>query len=187
MSNLDSATPAILNNSKTEFTLTIVKIPNKISSSKAMATILSDRNNHSVIFCLSILVSLLAVSCNETKYTQCDQIIQFANSVVQEKTKLIDTNNSENMESKTWLQAARMITQAAQQIEAIPLRDPKLINYQANLAQIYRVYSQATYDAVKAWENKNIEALQTAHTDAERAGELEEKLGNSLNTYCEAQ
>ena len=152
-----------------------------------MTTILSDRNNYSVIFCLSLLISLLTASCSETKYTQCEQIIKFANNVVQEKTKLIDTNNSENMESKTWLKAAGMITQAAQQLESIPLRDPKLINYQANLAQIYRIYSQATYDAVKAWENKNIKALETAHTDAEKAGLLEEKLGNSLNTYCEAQ
>ncbi len=152
-----------------------------------MATKIGDRHNYVTIFCLSILVNLLAVSCSDNKSAQCEQIIQFANGVVQAKTKLVNTTNAEDMESKTWLQAARMITQAAQQLESIPLRDPKLINYQANLAQIYRIYSQATYDAVKAWENKNIKALQTAHTDAERAGKLEKKLGNSLNTYCQVR
>ena len=149
-----------------------------------MTTILSDRHSYSVIFCLSTLVSLLGVSCSETKYAQCEQIIQIANGVVNEKTKLIDSNNSTDVESKTWLQAARTIAQAAQKLENIELQDPKLIKYQTDLAQVYRIYSQATYDAVQAWENKNIQALQVAHTDAERAGQLEEKLGNVINNYC---
>lgn len=149
-----------------------------------MTTIFSDRHNYAVIFCLSLLISLFTASCSETKYTQCEQIIQITNGVVEEKTKLIGNNDSENIESKTWLQAARMIAQASSQIENIHLKDPKLINYQADLAQVYRIYSYATYDAVKAWESKNIEALQTAHTDAERAGKLEEKLGNLINAYC---
>ena len=149
-----------------------------------MTTILRDRHNYAVIFCLSVFVGLFTASCSETKYTQCEQIIQITNGVVEEKTKLIGNDDSDNIESKTWLQAARMIARASRQIENIHLKDPTLINYQADLAQVYRIYSHATYDAVKAWENKNIEALQTAHTDAERAGELEEKLGAVLNSYC---
>ena len=148
-----------------------------------MTTFLSDRNNYAVIFCLSVFVGLFAVGCSETKYAQCEQIIQIANGVVAEKTKLIG-DDSDKIESKTWLEAAKMIAQASRQIENIHLKDPQLINYQADLARVYRIYSYATYDAVKAWENKNIEALQTAHTDAERAGELEEKLGNVINAYC---
>ena len=149
-----------------------------------MRTILSDRNNYSVVFCLSIFVSLITVGCGETKYAQCEQIIQIANRVVSEKTKLIDTESSANIESKTWLQAARTIAQAAQKLENVDLQDPKLINYQTDLAQIYRIYARTTYDAVKAWENKNIKALQIAHTDAEKAGQLEEKLGSAINNYC---
>ncbi len=150
-----------------------------------MITILRDRHNYSVVFCLSIFVSLIAVGCGETKYAQCEQIIQIANRVVSEKTKLIDTESSANIESKTWLQAARMIDQAARKIENIDLQDPKLIQYQVNLAQVYRIYSQATYDAVRAWESKNIKALQVAHTDAEKAGQMEVKLGNGINNYCQ--
>ncbi|MDJ0688506.1 MAG: hypothetical protein QNJ41_08345 [Xenococcaceae cyanobacterium MO_188.B32] len=150
-----------------------------------MTSISSDRHNYSVILCLSIFIGLLTVSCSDTKYAQCEQIIQIANNVVNEKTKLIDTNNStEEIESTTWLQAARTIAQAAQKLENIELQDPKLIKYQTDLAQIYRIYSRATYDAVRAWEHKNIKALQIAHTDAERAGQLEEKLGNVINNYC---
>ena len=155
-----------------------------------MIAISSDRPNYYVIFCLSICLGVLVASCSDTKYAQCEQIIQIANSVVSEKSKLIDTNNSTDisadadLESKTWLQAARMIAQAAQKLENVDLQDPKLINYQTDLAQIYRIYARATYDAVKAWENKNIKALQIAHTDAEKAGQLEEKLGSAINNYC---
>ena len=149
-----------------------------------MIAISSDRHNYLVIFCISIVFGVLAVSCSDTKYAQCEQIIQIANGVVNEKSKLIDTNNSADIESKTWLQAARMIAQAAQKLENVDLQDPNLIKYQTDLAQIYRIYAQATYDAVKAWENKNKKALQTAHTDAEKAGQLEEKLGSAINHYC---
>lgn len=145
---------------------------------------MGDRLSYSVIFCLGILVSSLAVSCGETKYAQCEQIIQIANGVVNEKTKLIDTSDSTKIESKTWLQAARMIYQAAQKLEGVNLQDPKLIEYQSDLAQVYRIYSQATYDAVQAWESKNLQALQVAHTDAEKAGQWEEKLGKIINNYC---
>lgn len=149
-----------------------------------MTSILSDRYNKVIICCLSMLASLLANGCSDTKYIQCEQIIQIANNVVSEKNKLIDNNSSVDIECKTWLRAARMINQAALRVEAINLQDPQLIKYQTDLAQVYRIYSQATYDAVRAWENKNIEALQVAHTDAEKAGQLEAKLGSVINTYC---
>lgn len=149
-----------------------------------MTTILSDRFSYSVIVCLSILVGSLAVSCGETKYVQCEQIIQIANNVVNEKTKLIDSSDLDTIESKTWLKEARSIAQAAKKLEQIKLKDPKLIEYQSDLAQVYRIYSQATYDAVKAWENKNIQALQLAHTHAQKAGQLEAKLGQVINNYC---
>ena len=149
-----------------------------------MTTILGDRYNQGIICCLSMLVSLLANGCSDTKYIQCEQIIQIANNVVREKHKLIDNHSSVYIESKTWLQAANMINHAALRIEAINLQDPQLIKYQTDLAQVYRIYSQATYDAVRAWEHKNIKALQVAHTDAEKAGQLEAKLGRVINTYC---
>ncbi len=149
-----------------------------------MIAISSDRHNYPVIFCLSVLIGLLTVSCSDTKYAQCKQIIQIANGVVKEKNKSIDIDNSTDIESKTWLQAANTIAQAAQKLENIELQDPNLIKYQTDLVQIYRIYSQATYDAVRAWEHKNIKALQIAHTDAEKAGQLEEKLGGMINNYC---
>lgn len=149
-----------------------------------MTTIIFDRYNKVIICCLSMLVSLLTTSCSDTKYIQCEQIIQIANSVVREKNKLIDNNSSVDIESKTWLRAARMINQAALRVEAINLQDPQLIKYQTDLAEVYRIYSQATYDAVRAWESKNIQELQVAHKNAAKAGQLEAKLGSVINNYC---
>ncbi|MGK7948601.1 MAG: hypothetical protein AB4368_07305 [Xenococcaceae cyanobacterium] len=151
-----------------------------------MRAIFGDRYNYSAIFSLGILIGLSIMSCRDTKYAQCGQVIQIANNVVNEKIKLIDTQDSANIDSKTWLQVARKISQAAQNLEKIELQDPKLIKYQTDLARVYRIYSQATYDAVKAWENKNLQALQVAHTDVEKAGQWEEKLGKIINNYCGA-
>lgn len=149
-----------------------------------MTIILGDRFSYSIILGLGVVVSSLVVSCGETKYAQCGQIIQIANGVVEAKTQLIDTRDSSNIETKTWLQAAKMISQAAQKVENVNLQDPKLIEYQSDLAQVYRIYAKATYDAVKAWENKNIQALQVANIDAAKAGQWEEKLGTLINSHC---
>lgn len=133
---------------------------------------------------LGITVSLLMFGCGENKYTQCEQIFQIAHRVVETNNNAVYISNEQPSEMKSWLQAADIMAQAAQQIKALPLNDIKLIEYQTGLVNIYRIYSQATYDAVKARESKNIEALQTAHSHAAKAGEIQKKLIKEINAYC---
>jgi exopolysaccharide biosynthesis protein len=137
-----------------------------------------------VIIFLSIIISFLAVACGETKYSQCEQIITIANSVAQKTHQLIDINTSHKIEIKTWIKAAELMAKAAQQLEALPIKDAELINYQADLAKVYRTNSQVTYDMIQAWEDKDIVAAQAAQTEAKTAGELERKLGDGINDYC---
>lgn len=137
-----------------------------------------------------IIVSFFAwliVGCENQKYTQCQEIIAIANSANNQAQKITDSSQEKLAEMKTWLQAADMMTIAAKEIESLPIKDPKLINYQGNLAGIFRIYSQATYDAVKAREKKNLSALKIAHDHAQEAGKLNQALVAKINNYCVAK
>lgn len=94
------------------------------------------------------------------------------------------TNQEQPTVMKSWLEAASMINQAADKIEALHINDSELIGYQNKLATVYRIYSQATFDAVQARENKNLEALKAARIDAQTAGEMQQGLIQEINAYC---
>ncbi len=148
-----------------------------------MNIVSSCQNQYAIVF-LSIIISFLAVACGETKYSQCEQIIKIANSAAQQTHQLINIPNARKMEIQTWMQAAEVMAKAARQLEALPIKDAKLINYKADLAKIYRTNSQVTYDMIQALQDKDIAAAQAAQTEAKIAGELEQELGNGINAYC---
>ncbi len=134
-----------------------------------------------------IVISSILSSCSETKYTQCEQIFQIAHQVNSEAEiiKSIDSLADEiPQEMKSWLEAADLMEQAAQQIQALQINNVQLIKYQTGLANIYQIYSQATYDAVQAKESKNINALISARDRANTAGEIQQKLVREINSYC---
>ena len=139
--------------------------------------------NRNLIF-LGILLSLLVSSCGENKYTQCEQIFQIARSVTENSKNVSYTNDEQPTEMKSWLKAASVMNKAANNIKALHINDSELIGYQNRLVTIYRIYSQATYDAVNARESKNIEALEAARIDANQAGEIQQSLIKEINAYC---
>jgi len=139
--------------------------------------------DRSLIF-IGIFISLSISSCGETKYTQCEQIFQIAHNVTDTNKSVSYASNEQPTELKSWLIAAGLMNTAAEQIKNLHIDDSQLIEYQNGLANIYDIYSQATYDAVKARESKNIDALKSARTDAEKAGELQQVLIKDINTYC---
>ncbi len=146
--------------------------------------ILPGFSNQYIVISLSIIISFLVISCGKTRYSQCEQIIMIANGVAQQTHQLIAVENNQPIETKTWLQAAEIMATAAQQLEALSIRDVQLNNYQADLAKIYRTNSQVTYDMIQAWEDKNVVAAQAAQAKVRTTGELEQKLGNEINLYC---
>jgi hypothetical protein len=131
----------------------------------------------------SFLVWLM-VGCTYEKTTQCQEIIAIANGASHQAKKVTYNSQEKVVKMKDWLQAADIMTIAAKQIEALPIKDPELINYQGNLASIFRIYSQATYDAVQAREKKNLSALKMAHHSAQEAGKLNQALVAKINNYC---
>lgn len=127
------------------------------------------------------------VGCNNQKYARCQEIIAIANGVAHQAQKVAESSQETTVEMKTWLQTADIMTVAANEIEAVPAKDPQLISYQGNLASVFRIYSQATYDAVKARENKNLSALKMARDNAQKAGQLNQDLVTKINNYCTVQ
>ncbi len=129
------------------------------------------------------LISFALVSCNNAKYTQCQQMIGIANQV-NPKTQEVINQSSEPIESQIWLQAATMMAQTAEQINGLSLDDAQLVNYQEKLVEVFRTYSQATNDAVEARKTKNLQGLKSAVEQAQKAGLLKAQLVTDINNYC---
>ena len=82
------------------------------------------------------------------------------------------------------MQAAEEMYRAAEAIDTLKLDNSELIQYRDRLAAIYRIYSRSTYDAVTARENKNLEALESARSDAVKAGQMQQNLVREINAFC---
>jgi hypothetical protein len=130
-----------------------------------------------------VLLSLFAAGCEENQSAECEQIFRVAQDVQQSNQK-ISKSNEQSDETKNWLEAANTFSQAADRIALLEINRSELIKYQNQLVTIYRIYSQATYDAVKARENKDLPTLQAARQDALKAEAMQQKLIREINTYC---
>ena len=132
---------------------------------------------------LSSLLGLLAVGCEENKLAQCEQIFQVAHHVNANNLELSRLDEVQLVGLENWLQAAEEMHRSAEAIETLKLDNSKLIQYQNQLATVYRIYSQSTHDAVTARENKNLEALESARSDAIKAG-MQQNLVREINAFC---
>ena len=133
---------------------------------------------------VGVLLGLFLSSCGENKYTQCEQIFQIARSVTENSKDNYNTEGGQPTEMKSWLEVSSMMDTAADRIKAIEIDNSELIEYQNKFATVYRIYSQATYDAVRARENHNLEALKSARDDAATAGKIQQQLIREINAYC---
>jgi|GEM_PF-1931798 len=131
-----------------------------------------------------IIASFAIFGCEENSKAQCEQIFQIARNVTESNKNLNYVGEQQPVEMKSWLQAASAMDHAANSIKALEINNSKLIQYQHQLSTIYRIYSQATYDAVRARENQNLADLESARNDATQAGELQQNLIQEINAYC---
>lgn len=133
---------------------------------------------------VSITLSWFTLGCESGKITQCEQIFQIARGVTKKNKNVSYVNDQQPVEMRSWLQAANKLDAAANKIKALKIDNSTLIQYQHQLASIYQIYAQATYDAVSAKENKSLDALESARTDATDAGKMQQNLIQEINAYC---
>ena len=139
------------------------------------------KTNRKLLF-LSVVMVFVS-GCGRAKYTQCEQIFKIANRLSQNINDLSYFDDRQPT-MKNWLEAASAIDRAANHLGALQINDSQLIEYQNKFVTVYRIYSQATYDAVKARENKNLQALKSARDDAVKAGQIQQDLIEQIDAYC---
>ncbi len=147
-----------------------------------MKKLFLSQGNLLIIFCG--IVNIFFVACEPQKYAECEQMITLANNVTKQTQAIAENFSDRDQDLENWLEGSEIMTQAATSIEALEIKDSQLIEYQGSLADIYRVYSQATYDAVKARKYRNLPALQSARDNAKNAGEINNNLVKNINNYC---
>ena len=128
------------------------------------------------------IINIFVVACEPKKFAECQQIITLANSVTKQTQAIAENSSDRDLEN--WLEASEMMKQAATSIEALEIKDSQLIEYQGSLVNIYQVYAQATYDAVKARETRDLLALQSARDNAKNVGKINNNLVKNINNYC---
>ena len=133
---------------------------------------------------ITLSLSILFSSCGESKLTQCEQIFKIVAGVNNSIDRVGNTTSKDLNQIAIWLEAANMMNRAAENIAALHINNSELIGYQNKLATVYRIYSQATYNAVEARESKNLEALELARLEALKAGDMQQKAIEGINTYC---
>lgn len=131
----------------------------------------------------TIAIAIVFAGCTKTKYTQCEQIFNIARQITSSST-MAYTSQKQAGELKTWLEAAKLMDTAARQLEALPIEDLQLNEYKTKLASVYQIYGEATLDAVKAREFKNLDALKSARDRARSASKLQQEAVTRINAYC---
>lgn len=160
--------------------MAINRLLGNVVVSDSQKSVLGDRH----FFPIVILFGLLVYGCSESKLTQCEQIFRIVSQVNNSSQNVSYTENEDSSEMKNWLEAASIMNRAANNIKALHINDSELIKYQNQLGIIYRIYSQATYNAVEARESNSLEALELARIDAQKADQMQQSLVKDINAYC---
>ena len=135
-----------------------------------------------VLLPLTATLSLLTVSCSESKVSQCNKIIKVANQAVTEAKSI--TNGGQASDSQAMLKAADAMEKASKDMEAIKVNDQKLQDYQTRFVTMYRDTSKATRDFVAAFKKKDRSAAEAALTNLQKATTPEKQLVEGINVYC---
>lgn len=138
-----------------------------------------------VLLPLTVALSLLTVSCSESKVSQCNKIIKVANQAVSEAKSI--TNGGQASDPKAMLKAAAAMEKASKEMGDIKVNDEKLQDYQSRFVNMYRDTSKATRDFVAAFQKKDRSAAEAALTNLQKATIPEKQLVDDINNYCKGQ
>lgn len=138
---------------------------------------------------LSILgmISLLAVSCGQSRIAQCNQMIQVANQAVNDAKVVTNNLPQDDSQAEAMRQAAAIMDKASTDMNAIEVTDETLQDYQASFAKMYSDMSQAMGEFAWAFEQKDRQAAEAAQINLQQATTPEKQLVDTLNAYCSGQ
>jgi hypothetical protein len=131
---------------------------------------------------LGIGLYFLCVSCGASKYAQCQQMFILVNQASKEVKTLTSGATSEDLSK--FKEAAEALRLSGGQIANLELKDPQLIEYQKNFAQVYQSYAESTLQMIKAKETINRNLANEALKKVSEATQLEKDTGAKLQSYC---
>lgn len=140
--------------------------------------------SHRGVLNVSTLVALgfLAVSCTDSKVSQCNKLIEVANQAVTEVQSVTQNASPDNVEAMSKI--ADAADKAKADMQSIKLGDEKLQQFQGRFITMYTDTSKATRDLVTAASAKDADSAQKAFDSLKTATDLEAPLVNEVNTYC---
>ncbi len=143
---------------------------------------MQQRRKSAVIIFLSAAIGLLSASCADSKFSQCERIIQISVRVTQQTNELCSNCETENTQEA--LQVADVMEKAAEDMAATAINDPQLQTYQQGFIDIYRGMSQSTREFVAALNQKDINAAKSAKVKLQQVGSTEKEIVDGINNYC---
>jgi hypothetical protein len=138
-----------------------------------------------VLLPLTAVISLLTVSCSESKISQCNKIIKVANQAVSQAKSV--TNGGQTNDPKAMLKAADAMEKASKEMKALNVKDTKLRDYQTGFIRMYGDTSKATRNFVTAFEKKDRPAAEAALLNLQQATTPERQLVADINSYCSSK
>jgi hypothetical protein len=138
-----------------------------------------------VILPMTAALTVLLVSCGESKVSQCQKIIKVTNQAVTEAKSV--TNAGQNKNPDAILKTADTMDQAAQDMKAIQVSDTKLKDYQAGFIKMYGDTSKATRALVGALKKKDRTGAEASLKNLQQATVPEQQLVTGLNSYCQSK
>ncbi|MFB8791956.1 MAG: hypothetical protein U7123_24695 [Potamolinea sp.] len=119
---------------------------------------------------------------NQTKISQCNQIIEITNEALSNVKSI--NNNDNTSQDKAMLRVANFMDKAAVELEKISVTDKTLKGSQAGFIKMYKDTSQATRNFVTAYNNRNRPESESAIQALQAATSSEKQLVADINTYC---
>ncbi|MCX7593553.1 MAG: hypothetical protein N2235_07300 [Fischerella sp.] len=154
---------------------------------------MSVRLRYNVIFPISLGITFLLVGCNDSKASQCQQLI----GAVNEGNSLLETNKATQV--STSLKLAQDLEVVTKKIEELNLKDPKLKDFQTRFVKVFTTLAQNINKAGKALGaaktakatasgreriQKARDEIDTALKAAEIAGKQLDVFATQVNKYC---
>jgi hypothetical protein len=130
--------------------------------------------------CLSFTVCFSTFGCAETKFSQCQKIIEITQKIEQESQ-----NKRQTDDFKQVLQMADSFEETAEDMEKLNITDEKLIEYQKGFAEVYRGNARVTREFVDALQKKDINQARSTKNQVQKIGTTEQQLVNNMNSYCQ--
>jgi hypothetical protein len=146
-----------------------------------------------IIAPVSLILTLLAVGCSETKVSQCERLTK----IVNQGTSLVQKNKGYQV--TTSLKLAKDLEGVTKSLKEMNFKDPKLVDFQTSYVKVFETFSQEIGKAAKAlgatknakassssWKaiQKDRGVIDASLTAATTAGKQSDQLEGDMKQYC---